>query len=184
MNRRELRQSVRTRPAPQPDVRVLIVALLLVGSLVYYGYTYFTAKPRPPLTGAATVADGDTIEIYGTRIRLEGIDAPELEQSCTDVNGQSWTCGRAATRALRSHVQGHDLKCDPKGLDQFKRVLAVCFMPDGSNLNAWIVQQGWALAYGHSQVYRSEQDQAQAAKRGIWAGTFTPPREWRQQHPR
>ena len=175
---------MRTRTAPQPDVRVLVVALLLVGSLVYYGYKYFTAEPRPPLTGAATVADGDTIVISGTRIRLEGIDAPELEQNCTDTNQQSWTCGRSASRALRTHIQGHDLKCEPKGLDQFKRVLAVCFMPDGSDINGSMVQQGWALAYGHAQVYRPEQDAAQAAKRGIWAGTFTPPREWRQQHPR
>lgn len=166
------------------DVRAIIIAAVLIGSLGYYGYKHFTAKPLPPLTGAATVADGDTIEIYGTRIRLEGIDAPELEQTCGDVNGQSWPCGRSALRALRAHVQGHDLKCEPKGLDQFKRVLAVCFLPDSSDLNAWIVRQGWALAYGHAQVYRTEQDEAQAAKRGIWAGTFTPPREWRQQHPR
>ena len=178
---RRIAQPAVQRPA---DVRAVVFGVLLIGSLAYYGYTYFTATPRPPLTGAATVADGDTLQIYGTRIRLEGIDAPELEQNCTDVKGQSWPCGRTATRALRAHIQGHDLKCEPKGLDQFKRVLAVCFMPDGADLNAWLVRQGWALAYGHAQIYRPEQDDAQAAKRGIWAGTFTPPREWRQEHPR
>jgi endonuclease YncB( thermonuclease family) len=185
MARRRSQPGAMRPPAARTDVRALTMAAILLGALGYYSYKYFTAKPLPPLTGIATVADGDTIEIYGTRIRLEGIDAVELDQTCQDANKQSWPCGRAALRAVRSHIQGHELRCDPKGLDQFKRVLAVCFMiPDGSDLNAWIVQQGWALAYGHAQVYRSEQDEAQSAKRGIWAGTFTPPREWRQQHPR
>jgi len=179
-----MRQAARPAVARPVDVRALIIGFLLIGTLAYYGYKYFTTKPLPPLTGMATVADGDTILIDGTRIRLEGIDAVELEQTCQDTNKQSWPCGRAALRAVRGHIQGHQIRCEPKGLDQFKRVLGVCFMPDGADLNAWIVRQGWALAYGHAQVYRSEQDEAQAAKRGIWAGTFTPPREWRQQHPR
>ncbi len=70
-----------------------------------------------------------------------------------------------------------------KGSISSSACLPCAISADGSDLNAWIVQQGWALAYGHAQVYRSEQDEAQAAKRGIWVGTFTPPREWRQQHP-
>jgi endonuclease YncB( thermonuclease family) len=35
------------------------------------------------VTGLATVIDGDTLVIAGERIRLEGIDAPELHQDCT-----------------------------------------------------------------------------------------------------
>jgi endonuclease YncB( thermonuclease family) len=184
MARRISRQAASKPGARPPDVRAILIAILLLGSLGYYAYKYWTRVPLVPLTGAATAADGDSIEIAGNRIRLEGIDAPELAQTCADTQGQSWACGRAALRAVRAHIEGHDLRCEPKGLDQFKRVLAVCYLSDGSDLNAWIVQQGWALAYGHSQVYRSEQDEAQAAKRGIWVGTFTPPREWRQQHPR
>jgi hypothetical protein len=64
------------------------------------------------------------------------------------------------------------------------RVLAVCKLPDGSEVNAWLVRQGWALATGFVKMYESEQDEAEAAKRGIWAGAFTPPWKWRQEHPR
>ena len=64
-------------------------------------------------------------------------------------------------------------------LDRYRRVLAVCAMPDGSDLNGWLVQQGWALAYGYSSLYRSQEAEAHAAKRGIWAGSFIPPWEWR-----
>ena len=41
------------------------------------------------VTGPATVVDGDTIIVAGERIRLEGIDAPELRQTCT-AYGQQW----------------------------------------------------------------------------------------------
>jgi endonuclease YncB( thermonuclease family) len=34
------------------------------------------------ITGRASIIDGDTVEIYGTRIRLWGIDAPEHDQLC------------------------------------------------------------------------------------------------------
>jgi endonuclease YncB( thermonuclease family) len=184
MARRIPRQPA-SKPAARPaDTRAILIGVMLVFVIGYYGYQYLTRVPPVPLTGAGVAVDGDSIEIAGTRIRLEGIDAPELAQTCADMKGQSWACGRAALRAVRAHIQDHDLRCEPKGLDQFKRVLAVCYLSDGSDLNGWIVRQGWALAYGHSQVYRAEQDDAQAAKRGIWAGTFTPPREWRQQHPR
>jgi len=184
MARPPLRQPVRTRAARPVDTRAVVIAVILLGSLGYYAYQYWSAAPLAPLNGAAVVVDGDSLEIGKTRIRLEGIDAPELEQTCADPKGQTWPCGRSASRAVRTHLQGHDVRCEPKGLDQFKRVLAVCFLSDGSDLNAWIVRQGWALAYGYAQVYRPEQDEAQAANRGIWAGTFTPPHDWRQQHPR
>jgi endonuclease YncB( thermonuclease family) len=56
-------------------------------------------------------------------------------------------------------------------------------MPDGSDLNAWVIRQGWAVASGDAGHYRSEQHAAEAARRGIWSGTFLLPREWRRQHP-
>jgi endonuclease YncB( thermonuclease family) len=46
------------------------------------------------------------------------------------------------------------------------------------------VHQGWAQTSGYAEPYLAEQDQAKAAKRGIWVGSFTPPRAWRDQHPR
>ena len=56
-------------------------------------------------------------------------------------------------------------------------------LPDGSELNGWMVRQGWALAYGRAGSYRSYEQEAQAARRGLWAGNFVPPWEWRQRHP-
>jgi endonuclease YncB( thermonuclease family) len=172
------------RPARQPAVRrgnarALIVLVVLAVGLALY------ASMRPsstPFVGTVRVADGDSLEIAGVRIRLEGIDAPELDQTCTDAHGRSWPCGRAAQRELRAHLGDRALKCSSNGSDRFRRVLAVCVLPDGSNVNAWMVQQGWAVVSGYRGTYSPEQDEAKAARRGIWAGTFEPPRQWRDRN--
>jgi endonuclease YncB( thermonuclease family) len=133
------------------------------------------------IVGKAWVVDGDTIHVAGLRIRLLGIDAPESAQTCIDGVGKAWLCGRAATHELVKHLAGRRLRCQSVGHDRYRRVLAVCALPDGSDLNAWLVREGWALAYGY---YRAEEAEAKAAKRGIWASTFIPPWEWRRQHRR
>lgn len=48
------------------------------------------------LAGQASVIDGDTLEIHGTRIRLWGIDAPESSQLCRDDDSLQYRCGAKA----------------------------------------------------------------------------------------
>jgi endonuclease YncB( thermonuclease family) len=175
------RRSARRRPRGL-DLRVLLALALAAGMLIFYAHKYVTRVPVAPLIGRALVVDGDSIEIGGARIRLDGIDAPELDQSCTDARGQPWSCGRMAARELRSHIAGRELHCAPSRSDRYNRAVAVCSLPDGSDLNGWMVRAGWALAYGRAGSYRSQQQEAQAARRGLWAGTFMPPWEWRQRH--
>jgi endonuclease YncB( thermonuclease family) len=181
----QLRPSL-DRIGPRPvGIVPLLLALLLAGALAIGGFQ--RASMRAPaeihgdIVGKARVIDGDTIDIARTRIRLRGIDAPESDQTCTDADNRAWACGRAATRVLIDHLAGRPLKCDAAGFDHYRRVLAVCALPDGSDVNAWMVQQGWALAY-YSYAYRSQEAEAHAAKRGIWAGPFMPPWEWRHRH--
>ncbi|MES2749776.1 MAG: thermonuclease family protein [Pseudomonadota bacterium] len=162
----------------------MVILVVLAGSLGVYAIERWMRTPGTPVTGNAFVADGDTLTIAGTRIRLVDIDAPELEQNCRDAEGRDWPCGRQASSQLHSRVRGRDLTCQPKTLDRFGRTLATCTLPDGSNVNAWMVQQGWAVTSGYAEVYGAEQAEAKSAKRGLWAGSFTPPRQWRDQHPR
>ena len=116
--------------------------------------------------------------------RVIDIDAPELDQMCLDAQGRDWPCGRHASAQLRSRVRGHDLTCRPKSIDKYGRTLATCTLPDGTDINAWMVQQGLAVTSGFANVYGAQQDEAKSARRGLWSGSFTPPREWRHQHPR
>jgi endonuclease YncB( thermonuclease family) len=59
-------------------------------------------------------------------------------------------------------------------------VVASCTLPDGTDLNAWVVRQGWALASGFTGAYAPDEAEAKAQKRGIWIGSFVAPREWRR----
>jgi endonuclease YncB( thermonuclease family) len=139
------------------------------------------AEPGAPIVGRAWVVDGDSIRIEGISIRLEGIDAPEWDQTCTDANGRTWRCGLAASHELRAHVRGYALTCLPRAHDRYGRTVATCALPDGSDVNAWLVRQGFAIASGYSHIYLAEEAAAKADKRGIWAGTFIDPAEWRRQ---
>jgi len=112
------------------EAQWLICIVFIFCALGFYGYKYWNASPAPAIIGKAWVIDGDTVVISGTHIRLEGIDAPEMEQTCTDADGNPWPCGRIAMRELRAFVRRGDLTCDKRAMDRYKRVLAVCKLPD------------------------------------------------------
>jgi endonuclease YncB( thermonuclease family) len=133
------------------------------------------------LMGRASVVDGDTLEIQGVRIRLWGIDAVESSQTCLDAGGKPWPCGRRAAFALADFLGGRTVRCERRGADRYGRVLAVCHV-GGVEVNRWLVEQGWALAYVEygGKVYLEAQRQAQAARRGVWQGSFQPPWEYRK----
>jgi len=168
---------------------LLALALALHGSLGAdarwrtraHADLYGDAHDGGQIAGRVRVIDGDTIVIGRTHIRLLGMDAPEADQTCTDADDRTWRCGQAATRVLVARIAGQRLACATAGLDRYRRTLATCALPDGTDIDAWMVQQGWALAY-YSDVYRPQEAEARAAKRGIWAGTFIPPWVWRHRH--
>jgi endonuclease YncB( thermonuclease family) len=182
------------RGAIRPSsIRTLFVIVLLACAAGYSAYKQWTTKygyyrqwtrhwtaPHAAITGKPWVIDGDTIDVSGLRVRLEGIDAPESEQTCADAASRPWPCGRTATQELKAYLASRELKCAPDGFDRYRRVLAVCALADGSDVNAWMVRQGWAISYG--MTYQSQQAEAEAAHRGIWAGKFMPPSEWRRRH--
>ena len=130
------------------------------------------------VSGRASVIDGDTIEVGGSRIRLYGVDAPEHSQTCV-IGGQRWPCGERASRALADRVAGNDVECQETDRDRYGRIVAVCRLW-GRDLNAWLVREGWALAYRrYSTAYASEEASAKAARRGVWRGNFVAPWDWR-----
>jgi hypothetical protein len=48
------------------------------------------------------------------------------------------------------------------------------------DLNAWMVDQGWAVAYRHCYLgHVGNEDQARSQQRGLWRGAFLMPCEWR-----
>ncbi len=132
------------------------------------------------IKGKPLIVDGDTIWISETKIRLHGIDAPETKQECFRQDGSSYRCGEASTDALRVLIGTDPVRCEGDTYDRYKRLIATCY--SGTlNLNAELVRQGWALAYRrYSKDYVSAEMEAQEAMRGIWAGEFETPWEWRR----
>ena len=132
------------------------------------------------ITGIASVTDGDSLEIRGTRIRLHGIDAPESRQLCTRATGQDWRCGQQAALALSDQIGRRSVSCVTRDIDRYGRTIAVCSQ-DGVDLNAWMVREGWAVAYRrYSRDYVAVEDDARRAGRNIWSGTFVMPWDWRR----
>jgi endonuclease YncB( thermonuclease family) len=84
---------------------------------------------------------------------------------------------------MRDQISGkNELRgmCDPKTTDRYRRIVAVCW-PGSVDLNAWILAQGWAIAYRYfSKQYVPQEDEARKARRGIWAGSFEEPCQWRK----
>ncbi len=90
-----------------------------------------TIEPaRSDVIGQARVIDGDTIQISGERVRLQGIDAPETRQSCT-LSGVGWPCGQNAARMLTSVTDGQVVTCKGNRRDRYGRLIAVCYIGDG-----------------------------------------------------
>lgn len=134
------------------------------------------------LSGVPRVVDGDTLVIGATKIRLEGIDAPETDQVCLNANGARWTCGIDARDQLAAHIAGQVISCSSNGTDPYERTLAICLLV-GEDLNAWMVHQGWALAYvQYSSAYRKVEQDARANQRGLRQGAFIAPWDWRHRN--
>ena len=132
------------------------------------------------LQGVATVIDGDTLEIRNQRIRLHGIDAPESGQICKDGHGTSYRCGQRAALALSDRIGRATVTCRHRDTDRYGRRVAVC-MSGALDLNGWMVANGHALAYRkYSTDYVEQEDLARHRLRGLWAGSFIAPWNWRR----
>ncbi|WP_240544023.1 thermonuclease family protein [Bradyrhizobium canariense] len=134
------------------------------------------------ISGSPTIVDGDTVQIGQTKIRLQGIDAPETDQLCLDADGKRWACGVAARDRLAEYSAGRQWECDLGDHDRYGRSLGACFI-EGEDVARWMVRQGWALSYvKYSHSYDTDQIVARDARSGVWQGTFIAPWDWRHRN--
>jgi endonuclease YncB( thermonuclease family) len=157
----------------------LALAGLLVVPLVLFGPNSSIAQKGDVLQGEIKIVDGDTIVLGATRVRLEGIDAPESTQACGRRFFGQWRCGEEATRHLVRLIGAQAVRCEDMGLDKYGRTLGRCFA--GSvNLNAEMVRSGYAWAFvRYSRTYVAQETEARNARAGIWQGDAVPAWDYR-----
>lgn len=151
--------------------------LMLLGAAAVVALT--SAPSRADLSGEAEVLDGNTLVVGGQRVRIYGIDAPELAQTC-DWPEKVIECGRISRSAMLDLVAGIDrVACRTRGRDHSGQWIAICYA-DGSDIGRNMVHTGWALADRHQSLnYVRTEHRAKNAKRGLWKGEFDPPWVWR-----
>ena len=131
------------------------------------------------ISGPARIIDGDTIWVAGVKIRMNGIDAPEQDQSCFADDGASYPCGIAASNALEELIRSQDVHCEGDTADRYGRLIATCYI-NTRDINAEMVRAGWAVAYRrYSEKYASVEKSAKDTGQGLWQGSFRMPWVWR-----
>lgn len=130
-------------------------------------------------SGRITFSDADTLRVGGVTVRLFGIDAPEMNQSCVHADGSSWACGRWAAGQARSNFNGRIAHCTKLDLDRYGRTVARC-LDGGQDIAEFLVREGLATAYRkYSLDYIDAEKQASIESRGIWDGTLEAPSAYR-----
>lgn len=164
----------RRRTSRLAKIDELMTAAVMI-SLLLILVVYVPSDWPRSYYGQARVLDGDSLVVGVVETRLRGLDAPERDQICIR-DRKPWSCGEAATLALRELIAGRQVSCEGAGRDAYDRVLAVCRVGD-RELNREMVSRGYAVAYG---AYAAEEAAAREEGAGLWAGTFDRPEVWRQ----
>ena len=162
--------------------------------LIFYIIFFFQQNSFAAIIeGIPRIIDGDSLEINNNKIRLFGIDAPEIKQICkkpylvisflVSLSFQKkYECGLLATNQLKKLIDNKTVKCISENKDRYNRYLSICYLKN-KDINSWLVKNGYAIAYRrYSKKYVLEEQHAEKNKLGIWQGTFQNPEEWRKKN--
>ena len=144
------------------------------------------------------VTDGDSLRFGKEKIRLFGIDAPEIKQMCKNEFSENYFCGEEAKKQLNSIIKAaaevkKKIYCYYFERDRYNRILGECFWGNpeetigfGSsaiNINYFMVLMGHAVAYlRYSDKYLEAEKSAKVLKWGLWQGKFDLPEDWRRKN--
>lgn len=177
---------------------IAVTAVVIVGAAVYFNRASsapeFPPRPSPTLKGkkefpkiksftsTATVHDGDTIDVLidGKKwgVRIWGIDAPELKQTCTK-DFKEVACGAMALNEMAAIINKRSVSCEFKARS-YNRIVAKCFAGD-TDIGRELIRRGYAFNYGQysKDAYKADETYAKGAKLGLWTMTWLTPECWR-----
>lgn len=142
--------------------KILPVVILIVAFL---GYRLFSYSEGDVEHKVVAINDGDTLEMIQNgkkiRVRLAYIDSPE--------KGQAF--GNKSRQYLADLCFGKIVQLQHEGLDQYKRILGIVYLEDGTNINKEMIKAGMAWCYtqyAKDSTYAQLQHDAQKKKIGLW----------------
>ena len=157
---------------------------------LYFFVNILLAEEKKVIFGEAIVVDGDSLKIKGERIRLFGIDAFELQQTCVDKKYGKNNCGQLAKLFLSSITENRIIHCFYSDRDRYKRILGTCFgeidgkINDLWELNKMMIYSGYAVAYRkYSKKYIETEESAKREGAGLGKYShYIHPEEWRRKN--
>ena len=154
----------------------MIFNFLITFFLILFSSASFSEKI---IEGKAKIIDGDTIHIDKNKIRLHGIDAPEIDQTCT-IKNKVWNCGIESSLELKKLILDNNISCVVSDIDKYNRYIAECFI-NNKNINKLMVRNGWAIAYRYYSLdFVEDEKLAEKDKNGLWQGKFQEPYLYRK----
>jgi endonuclease YncB( thermonuclease family) len=152
-------------------------------------------EPSRPISIKCTevkIIDGDTIKCFSEptntyhSIRLLGVDAPERKQICQDKDKNDYPCGIYAQDFVKELVGKEEVTCEIYKKDMYNRDLGICYA-NNLDIGQYLLEEGYAVVLIYSKQdkvllsdYYKYEAKAKDYKKGIWAGTFEYPKDYRK----
>jgi micrococcal nuclease len=186
------------KPAYYTKIIIIIISFLIIMYLLFTGAFFDKGvTDRPEKFRVIKVHDGDTVSIRTRsfagiplkieRVRLVGIDTPELKQ-------EPW--GRRSARHLKKLLSESDwvvrIELDLEPRDRHGRLLVYLWDKNGRLINERMIKDGYAVVYTrppnvkYVERFKSAQEMARAHNAGFWkrGGLKQTPEDWRRENPR
>lgn len=128
--------------------------------------------------GRPRVVSGDTLVLFGTRVQLWGVEAPDLLQGCYDGEGKFYRCGEASGLFLQQLIDGQQIECRSIDVVEKTTASARCTLA-GKDIAEAMVLNGHAVVREGVSGYQAAEMEAKREKRGLWKGRFLRPADWR-----
>jgi endonuclease YncB( thermonuclease family) len=156
----------------------------LLRNLLFSLFAALLLFASPSRAANVTVRDGDTIQVGDVTYRLDGIDAPELDQICINDQADPFACGIEARDRLAKLIGDRSVHCDDLGPEKAypKRHIGLCIAEgETDSLNVQLVRAGFAMDFEPSAKGRFLGDEASArdGRKGLWRGCFVSPQDFR-----
>jgi len=170
--------------APAIKIRYCVPATRDLISMRWFVLILAVFAASQSFAANSTVRDGGAIDLGSVTYRLDGIDAPALDQICIDDHADSWACGVDARDQLTSLIGDREVHCDDLGPDKTYKSwhLGICTTEgEATSLNQLLARRGFAVNLAPTGQAKFSEDETDARndRRGLWKGCFIAPQEFR-----